>query len=868
MFKNEEVISSSLIKRERMFRKVSLKYKLLVLLVLAPVFSLVSYLFMAKSIFEEDKLAYIYSTNLTNSQTLARQLVSELEIVEKTRDVILTGLNSSNQSFDKLSENVFKNEKKLLLIKVLANTGVTDFAIAGELVKEEADTNVQMFIEKNVTTAFSEVLTKNQIVKVVNAKKGMFALFNIYKTRSGEGFLIATVFQSEIILNSFYSDALFDNFLIDNEGKVIMGKNNVWDNKTNNFNSLNFYQKIQTNKFDMGTLEAQELNKPTLLVAYSRLPELGYTIVSILDKESALKAVFTLIVKSLIFLIFIISLSMILSVIASNKLTDSLRKLLTGAEEIGKGNFAIKVAVEGEDEIGKLGESFNLMALKVSVLMNELKEYNEKLEQKVEERTAELNKALKLQEAMVDSLGQGFFIFDDNGQVLPVYSKASEKIFDTKPPGKFVGELLNLPEAEKDDFKNFCRSMIAEDLPFQDMATMAPLKVNRSDRSIFIEYNPIRDENQKISGVVVVATDKTEKERKFVEMIVKMMSNKGQFIKFLQETRKYLNETREFIKSGKQPESGELREDVLFRGMHTLKGNSGLFAMIEVHHYAHEIEGAITDIKNSPEGQKKAKYEELIKMFDKMEGIFEKFVEENKKIIGIKGWNNFDKGLEIPVNNLQKFFEKMKKHNVHDELLNDYIDSIYSESVSKFLAPYVDLAEEVALKLGKEINPLEIHGEELRLNGKIYDELFSSLVHAVRNAIDHGIEAPAKREERGKPRKGTIQFFVEVMPSDNGPLLQVMMKDDGGGVNPDIIRKKMIQNGFEDKVKNMNDKEVIQQIFSAGFSTNTEVTDISGRGVGMDAIMDVCKKLGGTIWVESEVGKGTKFIIQVPFRRQ
>jgi two-component system chemotaxis sensor kinase CheA len=289
--------------------------------------------------------------------------------------------------------------------------------------------------------------------------------------------------------------------------------------------------------------------------------------------------------------------------------------------------------------------------------------------------------------------------------------------------------------------------------------------------------------------------------------------------------------------------------------------------MIEAHHYAHEVEGFITDIKNTPEAQKGPKYEELIGMFDKMEEIFENFVNSNKKIIGVKSWDNFDKGLEVPVNNLQYFYDKMKKHNVHDELLDDFIDRIYSEPASKFLAQYVDLADEVALKLGKEIYQMEIIGGDVRLNGKIYDELFSSLVHAVRNAIDHGIESPSKREEAGKDRKGKITFTISRENADDGELLQIVMQDDGGGINPEIIRKKMIENGFEDVVKDMNEKEVIQQIFSAGFSTNEAVTDISGRGVGMDAIMNVCKDLGGTVWAESEVGKGTKFIIQVPYKR-
>ncbi|MBL7665256.1 MAG: HAMP domain-containing protein [Bacteriovoracaceae bacterium] len=860
-----------------MFKKVSLKYKLLLLLVAAPVFTLLSYLLMATDIFEEDKLAYIYSSNLTNVKTLSTQLRSDLEIVDKTKDVILTGFNTEVESFDVISQNTFDDENSILLIQVYANKGLADLNLAAELKQPNLKDEILNFVDANIKTALSEVINNQQIVKVVNSTEGIFSSFSLLKTRQGKGYLVATVFKSNLILEAFYGDSLFSNYLLGNDGKIIMGKSEIWGESIYNFNSLSFYKKILENKFDQGTLEAREFEKPELLVAFTRLPDLGYTIVTVLEKEFALRALYTLIIKSLIFLVFIVSLSIILSVIASNKLTSTLRKLLLGSEEIGKGNFGVRIQIDSGDEIGRLGESFNLMATKISKLLTELKEYSETLELKVQERTAELNRALKLQEAMVDSLGQGFFIFNESGEILPVYSKASERIFNTTPSGKFIGDLLNVPEGEKNSFKDFCRSMINEDLPFQDLAIMAPNRVNREDRSIFVEYNPIRDESSKISGVVVVATDKTEevkalkeaeKERKFVEMIVKMMSNKGQFLKFLQETKKYLKETKDFVLSGEEPKSGELREDVLFRGMHTLKGNSGLFHMIEVHKYAHEIENHITDIKNSPVPQKAKKYETLIIMLENMEDIFKNFVSANKKVLGIKSWNNFEKAFEVSVDKLQTFLDKMKTHNVHDELLDNFMDTIYSEATYNFLAQYEELTEEVATKLGKEINPLQIFGGEIRLNGKVYDELFSSLVHAVRNAIDHGIEKPDVREERGKPRKGTIQFFVEKIQSDSGTMLQIIMQDDGGGVDPERIRKKLTNDGKADVIQGMDDQEVIQQIFAPGFSTNTEVTDLSGRGVGMDAIMNVCKSLNGTIWVESEVKKGTKFIIQVPFRRQ
>lgn len=161
---------------------------------------------------------------------------------------------------------------------------------------------------------------------------------------------------------------------------------------------------------------------------------------------------------------------------------------------------------------------------------------------------------------------------------------------------------------------------------------------------------------------------------------------------------------------------------------------------------------------------------------------------------------------------------------------------------------------------GKEIEFRGI-GETIELDKRIVDSLADPLIHLVRNAMDHGIEEPQVRRAKGKESTGHITLRVEI--SGTEVILSVM--DDGKGLNPEVIRKKAIANGIV-RAADMSDEEVINLIFESGFSTAEKVTDISGRGVGMDAVKSHLEALSGTIEVQSVPDKGCTFLIRIPLK--
>jgi len=169
------------------------------------------------------------------------------------------------------------------------------------------------------------------------------------------------------------------------------------------------------------------------------------------------------------------------------------------------------------------------------------------------------------------------------------------------------------------------------------------------------------------------------------------------------------------------------------------------------------------------------------------------------------------------------------------------------------------LIHDLSMKTGKEIE-LVINGEQTELDKTVMEQIGDPLVHLVRNAVDHGIEPADVRANKGKPVKGT----VELDAFHQGGNIVIEIKDDGGGINRDAVLSKAIEKGLVDEHAVLTDSQVFELILEPGFSTAKEISDISGRGVGMDVVKKNIQALGGRIQVESQPDKGSTFRIHLP----
>ncbi len=189
------------------------------------------------------------------------------------------------------------------------------------------------------------------------------------------------------------------------------------------------------------------------------------------------------------------------------------------------------------------------------------------------------------------------------------------------------------------------------------------------------------------------------------------------------------------------------------------------------------------------------------------------------------------------------------------------VTELHMHPIKTLFGRFPRLVRDLSKEKGKKIN-LEISGEETRLDKMMIEKMADPIIHLVRNAIDHGIETPEERKAKGKNPCGTIKLSA----FQEGENVIIQIEDDGRGMDPEFLREMAVKKGIlsEEKAKLLSEKECLELIFLPGFSTATRVTDLSGRGVGMDVVKDTVKKLNGEVEINTRLGKGTRFTMKLP----
>jgi len=193
--------------------------------------------------------------------------------------------------------------------------------------------------------------------------------------------------------------------------------------------------------------------------------------------------------------------------------------------------------------------------------------------------------------------------------------------------------------------------------------------------------------------------------------------------------------------------------------------------------------------------------------------------------------------------------------------LHDAVMKVRMVPIETVFNRFPRMIRDISKELGKEVN-LIMSGEETELDRTVIDEIGEPLIHLLRNAIDHGIESVEERKKMGKPEVG--QIFLRAYQDGSDVVIEV--DDDGQGINIEKVKRKIVEKGLVGKeiVGNLSRKDIIDYLFRPSFSTADKITDISGRGVGLDVVKTKIESLGGIVDVETEEGKGSKFIIRLP----
>ena len=465
--------------------------------------------------------------------------------------------------------------------------------------------------------------------------------------------------------------------------------------------------------------------------------------------------------------------------------------------------------------------------------------------------------------SLVENLEQGFMTMDKNGVIQEGATKITKDFFNINPVDKKLSEVLNLKDEKKEIFNKWMKNIYKGILSFRDLRGLGPQSFELNGRYIDLDYKPIYAEGSKIKidKVICIATDKSQEielERKIdldkqkAEFITTCLQNPSDFIDLLNSTQELLFDYKEILKKKDYEE--------LFRDFHTLKARWGQFGLKSLTKFINDIESSIEDSFE----------EEIVERIEKFRIKIQEFLKENDLVISAANKFMVEDGKAVEITELLKTIGKYKRNNKNNpsiainEMIRHFHNNYYLSDIKSKLDRYKATVTELSEKQKKVID-IQILGDEIKINADKYKKFINSLIHIFRNMVDHGIETEDERVEKNKKQRGSIKLDFK----KNGDTFIFQMADDGGGIDPKKIKDKVLEKGLKSKedLQSLKDSDLVDLIFLPGFSTKEEVTDVSGRGVGMDAVKEEVENLGGTISVSSEIDEGTKFTIELPILR-
>lgn len=350
---------------------LSIRYKILLLLTLVPLVTLALYLFVAVRVFEDDKLAYVFESTLSVSRTLSAQATTDLNgTLSAAKPAMQEFLLDRN--FGKVSQAIFEAEGQLDWIATFRKSGDTyEQQGVAEKLQGIATRDLQSF--GSLTPLLSEVSQKGRLIRVPFKDDRVLIAERVGQDQSNDEQVFLIMAQLPALANSFRT-ASGEVYLVNEQGFVLFGPTGSEATYLTSKLSEDLIAESKKQKASSGTKELNANSGETLLASYSKTNFADLYVVSLVDRDEALRAVEILIRRSIVFFILLISASTIVSLIASGTLTSALTDLFGATKSVAEGRFDIKVQVRSNDEIGSLADSFNAMASEVSRLMGETAE--------------------------------------------------------------------------------------------------------------------------------------------------------------------------------------------------------------------------------------------------------------------------------------------------------------------------------------------------------------------------------------------------------------------------------------------------------------------------------------------------------------
>ena len=529
----------------------------------------------------------------------------------------------------------------------------------------------------------------------------------------------------------------------------------------------------------------------------------------------------------------------LLSRLQAVRITRPVQDLTQAATDLAQGDRSVRVKIESGDELEMLGFSFNRMVWELATSYDKLADLNRNLEHRVEERTLALAGRNQDMRAVLDNVDQGLLTLAPDGRMAAERSAAVHRWFGRPEGTPTIWQFFEQASPAFASNLEAAWEQVADDvLPLEATLDQLPKRLTTSHACYDLRYLPLLRE-EKLQSVLVVIADITsqlayEREeaesRELMQSFRRLMKDRAGFTAFLEDGTALLRTIT----------TPDVADSALRRALHTLKGNAGLLGISVVANLCHQLEETLAvDGKLPPR--------ELAQLEQRWQVLNAHITELAPSQAGL---------IEVPDAELAGLVSLLERAGQSDALSR--ILAWKLEPVGRSLARLAEQAQVLAMRLGKGEIEVEVAPTSLRLERERFGPVFSELAHVIRNAVDHGLEPPEDRLAKGKNRGGRITLAA-AQANDS---LTIQISDDGRGIDWDSVREQ----GGALRLPTRTPADLLAILCHDGFSTRTEVTEISGRGVGMAAVKRRVEAMGGRIELETALGRGTtwSFIVPVP----
>lgn len=537
----------------------------------------------------------------------------------------------------------------------------------------------------------------------------------------------------------------------------------------------------------------------------------------------------------------VLLISTLLGLLIARGVDGSVRALSVATEIVQRDkDFSIRAVKASNDELGQLTDAFNAMLTDIQKRDGELAEYRQTLEDKVEERTAALSVRNEAMRVVLDNVEQGLATVCADGSLDSERSAIFDTWFGAPANDVAFGTHLCKDDEVSAAMLDIGWSEVMEGfLPTELTIMQMPSSLQIGDKHFTLSYKPTVENDAVVSALLVVS-DVTEevarraeevRQREFISIFERVMKDKNGFVEFFNETKKLVLGVFERASD----------RNLMMRDIHTIKGNCGLYGVTSVAAACHALETAVAERRAYPS--------ELDVQV--LRGAWRPFEERVRSLVS----EERDDIVEVAHYDLDQVIASVRRLTPHWELTTQ-LERLKYEPIEKRFDRVMEQAMGLAKKLGKPAPRIVIQANNLRFPAVHWTGFWAAFSHVLRNAIDHGLETQEQRQGRGKPGPGLLRLAAVRTASS----YIVELQDDGNGINWGAVRHKALTAGLA--VDSYQD--LVAALFSDGVSTQEEVTDTSGRGVGMGAVMQATLDMKGTIEVDSEMGKGTTFRFKFP----